>query len=61
MTSKPIFSINRWRGLWLALADRFYVDAETGAHHPVVQRMGALSASLISYAHWPEAARHPLL
>lgn len=60
MTSKLVLTINHWRSLWLALAAAFYVDTETGAHHAVAQRMGALSASLISYVHWPEAARHPL-
>lgn len=59
MTSKSVLIINHWRGLWLALAATFYVDTETGAHHAVTQRMGVLSASLISYAHWPEAAKHP--
>lgn len=48
-----------WRRLCRALADHVYVDTETGSHHAALSRLGAISASWLSYGHWPQAARHP--
>lgn len=48
-----------WHRLRRALAERVYVDTETGSHHAVLRRLGAISASWLSYGHWPQAARHP--
>jgi hypothetical protein len=52
--------VGHWRRLQRITSDLFYVATETGAHHVVLRRMGALSASMISYVNWPEAARHTL-
>lgn len=48
-----------WQRLCRDLAERLYVDTDTGSHQAVVNRPTALSASWLCYIHWSTDARRP--
>lgn len=48
-----------WQRLCRDLADRLYLDTDTGSHQAVVNRLAVRSTSWLLYIHWPTDARRP--